>query len=214
MASAIMSYGGQGTTKPGVHAHEHAVVYTTDTPEYLSNEMPLEKAPIKIRPYTSQHKLDRASRLNYAKLYTIEYNVKVWFIGEVDRGSTWKLMSTYDQVHPPLSKRYSDPNQNYPLASSSGTGAYQPPQQTQYSNAAYSANLAPAYYSVAGTSNFPASSSTSQPIPTSAQRVAISPYTQLQTAQYGYPSSYGAQRNPYPDESQNPDEREDNSRGY
>jgi Family of unknown function (DUF6590) len=30
-----------------------------------------------------REKLDPASRINYAKMYTIEYNVKVFFIGSV-----------------------------------------------------------------------------------------------------------------------------------
>lgn len=34
--------------------------------------------------YTPREKLDEASRINYAKVYTVEYNVKVLFIGKVD----------------------------------------------------------------------------------------------------------------------------------
>lgn len=33
---------------------------------------------------SKREKLDPTSRLNYAKVYTIEYNVKVLFIGGVD----------------------------------------------------------------------------------------------------------------------------------
>lgn len=42
----------------------------------------MTKRPIRVKQYGS-HKLDRASRLNYAKIYTIEYHVKAWFVGEI-----------------------------------------------------------------------------------------------------------------------------------
>lgn len=38
---------------------------------------------IKVSPDNPRHKLDDASRLNYAKTYTVEYNVKVVSPGAV-----------------------------------------------------------------------------------------------------------------------------------
>jgi hypothetical protein len=57
---------------------------------------------IKVTPDNSRHKLDDASRLNYAKTYTVEYNVKVWFIGKISSDSEWQIRSDYNRIHPPL----------------------------------------------------------------------------------------------------------------
>jgi hypothetical protein len=47
-------------------------------------------------------KLDAASRLNYAKIYTIEYNVKVRFIGRIHPDSFWQVAADYNAIHPQL----------------------------------------------------------------------------------------------------------------
>ncbi len=78
-----MTYGGQGCLKKGVHAGDHAIIYTTPQPARFAREDGMTKKPIKVKQYSPQHKLEVASRLNYAKVYTVEYNAKVWFIGEI-----------------------------------------------------------------------------------------------------------------------------------
>jgi len=102
-----MTYSGQGTTKKGVHADDHAIIYTS-RPTLLRGEMPLSKQPIKVKPDTIEHKLDPASRLNYAKVYTIEHNVKVWCIGRIHRDDEWKLISAYNNDHPPIKQRFNE----------------------------------------------------------------------------------------------------------
>lgn len=67
-------------------------------------EKGLRKPPIKIN-CEKRHKLDNASRLNYTKPYTVEYNVKVWFIGQVAKESLWQLGTDYNKEHPPLPER-------------------------------------------------------------------------------------------------------------
>jgi hypothetical protein len=71
----IMTYGGQGTLKKGVHSNTHAIIYN-DEPLALPREV-LTNVPIKAEAISPRHKLDPVSRLNYAKCYTVEYNVKV-----------------------------------------------------------------------------------------------------------------------------------------
>jgi hypothetical protein len=44
----------------------------------------LTKKGICVNLSDKRDKLDVTSRINYAKVYTIEYNVKVHFIGKVD----------------------------------------------------------------------------------------------------------------------------------
>ncbi|KAH8745335.1 hypothetical protein F5882DRAFT_235302, partial [Hyaloscypha sp. PMI_1271] len=82
----ILTYGFQGVLKYGVHPIDHAVVYSSrrDGP-YISDreEGLMTKKPIRIEIKDPAHKLDPLSRLNYAKVYTVEHNVKVLFIGKV-----------------------------------------------------------------------------------------------------------------------------------
>ena len=101
-ARPIMSYGNRGTTKPGVHAGDHAIIYTSSDPVWMAGETGMTKAPIKVVPNGPQHKLDSTSRLNYAKVYTVECNVKVWFIGRVHQDWEWYLSAGYNEAHPPL----------------------------------------------------------------------------------------------------------------
>ncbi len=75
----ILTYSGQGVNKRGVHADQHAIIYSAKRPVALRGEKEkgLTMRPVRVIPDTPRHKLDNASRLNYAKPYTVEYNVKV-----------------------------------------------------------------------------------------------------------------------------------------
>ncbi|KAA8572079.1 hypothetical protein EYC84_002004 [Monilinia fructicola] len=100
----IMSYAGRATTKTGVIAEDHAIIHTTPDARLVPNEdgNQIIFRPVKMIPDSKRHELDPASRINYAKVYTVEYNVKVWFIGYVDRDSESTVKESYDQAHPPL----------------------------------------------------------------------------------------------------------------
>jgi hypothetical protein len=101
----IMSYLSQGCTKNGVHARDHAVIHTSDYPSYLPGEERLmDLRPIKVKQYSPRDRLDPTSRLNYAKVYTIEYNVTVRFIGEVHGDSADVFIDSYNSIHPRLSE--------------------------------------------------------------------------------------------------------------
>jgi len=95
-----LTYGGQGTLKKGVHARHHAVIYT-EKPHVMSKEK-LTKKPIRMDPYSKRDKLDQASRINYGKLYTVEHNVKVSFIGQIAKKHEHTLVSDYNITHPPV----------------------------------------------------------------------------------------------------------------
>ncbi|KAH8752618.1 hypothetical protein BGZ57DRAFT_912532 [Hyaloscypha finlandica] len=100
----ISTYSGQGVNKRGVHADHHAIIYSGRKPVAFRGEKEkgLVMKSIKITPDNPRHIVDDASRLNYAKTYTVEYNVKVWFIGKVSSDSEWQVRTDYNRVHPPL----------------------------------------------------------------------------------------------------------------
>jgi len=67
-------------------------------PSELSGESQLEKIPIQVIPRTARDKLERDSRVNYAKLYTVEHNVKVSFIGHLASQSEGSFMMDFSRV--------------------------------------------------------------------------------------------------------------------
>jgi len=106
----ILTYGGQGTKKRGLHAEFHAQIYTLDknqkkAPPLEPGELPLTKKAIRVDPISPSHKLDSASRLNYAKLYTVEHNVKVYFVGRVAKRYEQQVVTDYNDTHRPLPQR-------------------------------------------------------------------------------------------------------------
>lgn len=100
----INTYTGRGVNKSGVHAEHHTIIHTEKEPWYADGEWEkgLTRTPIRAEPTSLRHKLDPMSRLNYAKLYTVEYNVKVWFVGKVHHRSERDLIADYNDVHPPM----------------------------------------------------------------------------------------------------------------
>ena len=64
--------------KKSVNADHHTIIYT-EKPVAARGEKDrgLTKKPIRVVPSSPRHKLDNFSRLNYAKTYMVEYNVKV-----------------------------------------------------------------------------------------------------------------------------------------
>jgi len=82
-ACPISTYGGRGALKPGLNQRAHAAIYVVGThPTYLHREA-IVKSPIAIIPANPKIHLYDASRINFAKHYPIEHNVKVKDIGQV-----------------------------------------------------------------------------------------------------------------------------------
>ena len=85
--------------KGGLHHAEHAVIYTGDTsPEGLPGEPVLGLKPIQVLPKTSRDKLAPECRINYAKIYTVEHNVKVAFFGKISKDSERRFIVDFDSV--------------------------------------------------------------------------------------------------------------------
>ncbi|KAL5322338.1 hypothetical protein ACEPPN_010311 [Leptodophora sp. 'Broadleaf-Isolate-01'] len=134
----ILTYEGRGTLKPGVKANDHAVIYTDKAvgPLCLENEV-LDKLPIRMEPADASHKLHLASRVNYAKVYTVEHNVKVLFIGTLPRNSQAQLSFDYNLQHPPIDQI--EPEAGYSMGPSgfnSGSGSNEDQQYQQMSTTA------------------------------------------------------------------------------
>ena len=84
----------------GVRSEDHAIAYLGDAPPPPLDQELLALTPIKIDPLTptTRVKLDKASRINYGKIYTVEHNVKVEFLGKVDETSWKVLLEDFDRV--------------------------------------------------------------------------------------------------------------------
>jgi hypothetical protein len=97
--SPILTYHGKGAAKGGLQYAGHSVIYTGDKPpEELPGESLHLLPPIQVIPKTVRDKLVRESRINYAKIYTIEHNVKVVFIGQISIDSARQFIMDFDSV--------------------------------------------------------------------------------------------------------------------
>jgi hypothetical protein len=80
----ILTYSGQGTKKRKVKPETHALIYTGDKPpKQIDGEEKLGLRPIQVIPKTARDKLNITSRINYAKIYDVEYDLKVLFMGHI-----------------------------------------------------------------------------------------------------------------------------------
>lgn len=96
LSSRISTYGDQGTTKGFVDQSEHTIIHTGENaPKKLPEEKKLNKDPIQVVPVPG-HYLKELSRVNCAKSYPVEHNVKVAEVGNVTKSHT-KLLVGYWQ---------------------------------------------------------------------------------------------------------------------
>ncbi|KAF2234651.1 purine and uridine phosphorylase [Viridothelium virens] len=80
----VHTYGSQGTSKIGARASDHAVVIPAGKPVVLHpEEKELKKDPIQIIVEDSRVELDHTARLDFSRVYTVEYNLPVRNIGRI-----------------------------------------------------------------------------------------------------------------------------------
>jgi len=90
----ISTHGGRACTKPGLDQRKHTIVYTgAQPPDKLPGENRLNKEPIRIIPIDQSEKLDPLSRVNLAKTYPIEHNIRVKEVGRVSQADLKKLQT-------------------------------------------------------------------------------------------------------------------------
>lgn len=112
-ALPINTYEGLATTKRGLTLDEiqaHAIVYSTDhKPSLVMGERTLSKRSIAI-DCIDNHRLHYASRLNFAKVVTIEHNMWAMEIGMVAAESRADLMAYFKMER---KKRYKEYNRRH-----------------------------------------------------------------------------------------------------
>jgi len=91
----IHTYRNRGLGKGGIKLEDHAIIYTSSP---APKDDGVDKEPIQVVPKTPRDKLLVGSCLNYAKIYTVEHNVKVLFIGEIEKHSQRRLITDFDAV--------------------------------------------------------------------------------------------------------------------
>ncbi|KAK4151172.1 hypothetical protein C8A00DRAFT_36178 [Chaetomidium leptoderma] len=81
----ILTYEHKGCKKRGVKPLKHGIIYQAGRkPRMLEEEPELGFQPVQVRLHERAERLDKESRVNYAKLTTIEHNFRVHFIGTVE----------------------------------------------------------------------------------------------------------------------------------
>lgn len=100
--SPIFTYGGRGTTKPGVDTAEHAIIYSHgQSPQLLPGEQEMSIPPIPVVMNPGERPFDITSRLWFGISFPVQYNIKVKDLGYIplDRMPTL-LGSLYLENHP------------------------------------------------------------------------------------------------------------------
>ena len=100
----IATYGRQGVAKAGVVKSEHAIAYASGTSPSryggegaVAPERPMRR-PVRIQPDEPGDILDPMSRINYARCYTVEHNVKVMPFGLVHKDSEKEFLYSFKNV--------------------------------------------------------------------------------------------------------------------
>lgn len=85
--------------KRGVKAGDHAIIYTGKVaPLPLQGENRIHKRPVRVDNSDSRRKLAPQSRVNYNKVYTVEHNVKVCFIGKIHGDSKTTFLTDFENT--------------------------------------------------------------------------------------------------------------------
>lgn len=91
---AIHTYGGRGTTAVHARTRDHVVIYTGDRPPHLidgESESIWNRRAIQVTLDAKGEPLLPASRLNVAKIHTIEHDVPVAKLGKITPRDVEKL---------------------------------------------------------------------------------------------------------------------------
>jgi hypothetical protein len=79
----VNTYGGQGVAKSGLNPNDHAALVLDTHEQYLLPGEMLDKQPLHLRLEEKSVKPARGSRIDFSRIYTIEYNIKVATVGRI-----------------------------------------------------------------------------------------------------------------------------------
>lgn len=94
-----------GVAQQGVSKSDHGIIYTGGVPfedpaEYPKRgESGMRSTPVQVSPNKTDDFLPPMSRINYAKMYTIEHGLKVKPFGRVRGSSLVALVQQFQDVH-------------------------------------------------------------------------------------------------------------------
>ena len=111
----INTYGRQGTKKRGVIPKDHAVVYDSRSgkpPPPPGEKMTKEALPIIVE--TVGESIDPMSRINFARVYTVEHNVKVLKVGRIKPDHISRLRKYWKSSFLGIMDPASEPNVSTP----------------------------------------------------------------------------------------------------
>lgn len=84
VAVAVHNYNEQGLTKLELeNPRDHAALTLDDTTVELQQDEELARKPLHLILEDTSLKMDQSSRINFSKLYTVDYNIKVSAVGRI-----------------------------------------------------------------------------------------------------------------------------------
>ncbi|KAL2064642.1 hypothetical protein VTL71DRAFT_3780 [Oculimacula yallundae] len=92
----VTTYGGRGYKKKGLNLNAHGLIYSSRKPP--APVRGITKQPLKINLTKGGEELKDHSYLHYGRVYTVEANVKVKEVGELDDASKKLLRRYYKEV--------------------------------------------------------------------------------------------------------------------
>jgi hypothetical protein len=93
----VTSYDGRGLRKIGINLDEHGLIYGGD--KHSSRIEGITKAALKVKLSKGAEKLKNPSLINYGRVYSVETNVKVKDVGDLDSDSKKLLRRYFNEVN-------------------------------------------------------------------------------------------------------------------
>ena len=85
----IRTYGKQGVARSGVIKDQHGIIYTGQEPEPYEDELPSEEESsmlpsVRVENLFPEDDMHRCACINYAEVFTVEHDVKVYDVGDIE----------------------------------------------------------------------------------------------------------------------------------
>ncbi|KAI9889305.1 MAG: hypothetical protein M1814_005612 [Vezdaea aestivalis] len=136
----VSTYRGQGALKHGIRKQNHAMLYKQFCFEAPKDEERMTKTPIEMIPTDPGEKWHPASRIDFGRLHTVQYNIPIRDVGMVHPDQIYLIGKYYRDTHFPRKRNSWRP----PLPRSDLSNAGQPSLATLSSSGAYSGGRASA----------------------------------------------------------------------